>query len=295
MKTAVLLAVYFLFTGGSNICLKLSSRATEEGGSCGKAVFFLVNSLSACLFFWIGSGFELRLNPVTLGYCVVFAAVVLTTLLVSLHIYRFYKVAEVTVLSSAGSLILGAVIGCLLFGEVLTAADGVRIMLMLAAVVFVFLGFEGEKEAAKPVGLPGVALLLAKIGVGGAAVAVQKYFATDPRVTDENSFFFFTNAVMLLAVIPWLILSIRRSGSKLRGIRQVLGAFRFAYVGNTLCSNVLSWLTVALLQATAVSVYVPVTTALGILAGVFCSFLFREKVNGWMWAAAFGSVAAVIL
>lgn len=296
MKTAVLLAVYFLFSGCSSVCVKLCSRAAEESGSCGKPVFFLINSLSACLFFWIGSGFKLRLNPVTLGYCAVFAAVVLASLLVSLYIYRFYKVAEVTVLSSAGSLILGAVIGRLLFGEVLTAVDGVRSVLMLAAVAFVFFGFEGEKKAAgKPAGFLGMALLLANVGIGGASVTVQKLFAVDPRVTDENSFFFFTNAVMLLVVIPWLILSIRRTGSVLRGIRQALGAFRIAYMGNTLCSNVLSWITVALLQTTAVSVYVPVTTAMGILAGVFCSFLFREKVNGWMWAAALSSVAAVIL
>lgn len=295
MYTMFLLVVYFLFNTGGGVCNKLCSQATAKSGSCGQAVFMLVNSATACLFFWISNGFSLQVNFVTFLYSAVFAVVVLGALLVGLYIFRYYSIAVVTVISGAGSLVLCAIIGKLLFSEDLMPNDGVRIVLMLAAVFLVFLSFGPECCKIKKGGFAGLVLIVLRIGTGGAAVAVQKYFAVDTRVTDENSFFFFTNAILLIGVIPWLIFSVRESVSLLTGIHQALGAFKLTFVGNTLCSNIQSWITVVLLQIMAVSLYVPVTTAMGILAGVLCSILFREKVNSWIWTAAIVSVVAVII
>lgn len=295
MGSVFLLAIYFLLNIGSGVCNKLCSQATAQSGSCGHAVFMLINSVTACLFFWISNGFSLRLNVVTFWYSTVFAVVVLGTLLVGLYIFRYYSIAVVTVISSAGSLISGALIGKFLFDECLMPNDIVRIVLMLVAVILVFLSVGSGSDKIKKGGSMGLVLIVLRIGFGSAAMAVQKYFAIDVRVTDENSFFFLTNTILLIGAIPWLILSVRKNGSQFDGICQALGTFKLVFVGNTLCSNIQSWITVVLLQIMAVSLYVPVTTALGIIAGVLCSIIFREKVNSWMWVATLTSVLAVIL
>lgn len=298
MSTAILLAFCFLSNLGSNVFLKISSNTTAKSGKAGYALFLAINCLVACLFFLIISGFSVRLNIPTLCYSVAFAAVVLASLILGLYVYRFVKIATVTVVGNAGSLIVGALIGCCLFHEKLLSRDIFRIILMLAAVLLLSFGHRSSGPKSDKIihgGITGVILLVLRVIEGAVAVIIQKKFALDPLVTDNNSFFFFTNVVLLLVVLVWIAGICLRNRAGILQIRKSLRPFPFAYIANTLCSNIGSLITILLLKIMAVSLYTPITTALGILSGVAGSAVFREKMDKWTLLAALLSVVAVII
>lgn len=298
MSAVILLGFYFLSTLGSNVFLKISSNTTAKSGKAGYALFLAINSLVACLFFLIVSGFSIRLNIPTLWYSVVFAAVVVATLILGLMIYRFVKIATATVVGSAGSLFISALIGCCLFQEKLLPIDVLRIILMLAAVLFMFFGHRSARQRydkAASGGMIGVILLVLRMGVSATAVIVQKKFALDPGVTDNNSFFFFANVVLLAVVLLWIAGICLYDHTGIHQMCEALRPFPFPYIANTLCSNIGSLITLLLLKTMAVSLYTPVTTALGILSGGASSVVFREKIDKWTLLAVVLSIAAVIL
>ena len=122
----------------------------------------------------------------------------------------------------------------------------------------------------------------------GAAVIVQKYYALDTRVTDENSFFFFTNGMLLIVSLLWLIFG---KAAPVKSNPEL----PLSYVANTVCSNISSLMTVLLLQAMPVSLYTPLSIAFGIISGVGASLVFREKVDRWVLSAAALSVIAALI
>lgn len=295
MKTAILLCFLLLSNLGGNVFTKLSSNIAANSKK-GYALFLTINSVAACLFFWITGGFSLRLNAVTFGYAAAFAAVVFVSLVLNLYVYRYIQIASVTVIRSASSLVLGTVIGCALFQEVLTGRDMIRIALMFFAVILVSVSACGTHgKVAYKQNWKGFAALTFLVASGGASMIVQKYFAVDSRVTDENSFFFFTNVILLFAVVPWLVAECRHGSTDRSNWRMLLKPFPFAYIANTVCSNIGSLITVWLLETMAVSLFTPLSTAFGIIAGVMASLLFRERIGIHLFFAAGLSVLAVII
>ena len=69
----------------------------------------------------------------------------------------------------------------------------------------------------------------------------------------------------------------------------------FFMVGNTLCSNIGSLLSVAILAKMAVSMYSPITSALGVLNNVAVSLSFKEKQGKYTWIAVAIALVAVLI
>lgn len=289
MTTVILLGVFFLSYFGSNIFSKKSSILVA-GSPGGYGLFLLANSVIACLFFWLSNGFLLQINLRTLYYSVIFAAVVFATLILGLYVYRFVSVAGVTIFRNAGSLILGAGMGSLLFQETLKFVDYIRILLLIGAIVLFAIGFRDHFRKGSIKGFGALILLTL---ANSAAVIVQKYYAIDPQVVDENSFFFFTNVILILCALLWLVLGKKKITFAKEKQKKI--AFPMAYVCNTICSNIGSQTTVLLLQTMALSLYTPLSIALGIISGVGTSLVFREKVDLWVLSAAALSVVAAII
>lgn len=289
MSTGILCTILFLSNFGANIFTKKSSNIVATGHKK-YSLFLLANSVVACLFFWLSNGLRLHMNLRTFCYSAIFATVVFATLILSLYVYCFISVAGVTVVRNAGTLVLCSAVGTILFQENFVAMDFLRILLLIGAILLFAISSKDSHGTNNKKGIWALILLTL---ASSATVIVQKYYAADTHVTDENSFFFFTNAILMISSFPWLILENRNS--KFMKEKQQRKTFPLAFIGNTICSNIGSWVTVLLLQTMAVSLYTPLSIAFGIVSGVAASFVFREKVDFWVLSAAALSIVAVII
>lgn len=298
MMPTILLSIFLLSNFGSSIFVKQCSNQIGADNPKGYGWFLFANSIVSCLFFWLSNGLQLRLNWQTVLYSILFAVVVLGTLILSLYVYRFVSVAGVTIVRNAGSLVLGAIAGSLLFQEQLNAADFIRILLLAGAVVMfaVSTGMQNKKYDQKRNKRSTVALILL-ILANGAAVIIQKYYALDTQVTDDNSFFFLTNGFLLIVSLVWLAFGKtgKAENAENTGKVKTKVLLSLPYVANTVCSNIGSLTTVLLLQTMDISLYMPLSIAFGIVSGVGASLVFREKVDRWVLSAAVLSIVAALV
>jgi drug/metabolite transporter (DMT)-like permease len=171
---------------------------------------------------------------------------------------------------------------------------------MLVAIVFVFLD-QRKNETGSPERKRGNAISLVLIlavitaSVCGNTV-VLKSFAMSERVTDENSFFFFTNVFLLIASLAvFAVVCLRRPGELQSALQLLQPKKLVAIAGNTVCSNVSSLVSVLIVAQLDVSIYSPIASALEIIVGVAGSLLFKEKLGVFAYIAAIAACIAVIL
>lgn len=299
---ATLLVLFLFLSGlGSRLFSKLCSNLIVGSTYASYALFYTLNSLVACGFFWITSGFNLTLNLPTLLYSLLYALVVFAALFFSLLSYRLFAVASVSVLSSALAPVTTSLVGALLFREHPGARTLLRIGMMLIAVFLVFADTARHREK-QPGEAPskkrwGVLLfvLSGMILSNCASTIVTKYYALSPRVAEETSFFFFTNAILIVAALSLLLIEALRHPSELRAAAGLLKPKSLiSLVGNAVCSNVGSLVSIWLLAQMDVSVFTPISSALGILTGVLVSLLLREKPGIFSYLAAAVACLAVI-
>lgn len=109
-----LLFLFLCLSGiGSKLFSKFCSNLIVGSTTACYALFYTLNSLVACGFFWVTSGFDLTLNLPTLLYSFLHALVVLTALFFSLLAYRLFDVASLSVLSSALTPVTTSLVGAL--------------------------------------------------------------------------------------------------------------------------------------------------------------------------------------
>ena len=68
-----------------------------------------------------------------------------------------------------------------------------------------------------------------------------------------------------------------------------------AIAGNTVCGNISSIVSVLIMAQLDVSIYSPISSALGIIVGVIGSLMFKEKLGVYAYIAAAVSCIAVII
>lgn len=303
MNVAILFFFSALAALGGKIFAKLCSNHVV-GSSVAKYTLFLsVNGAVACLFFWISGGFRLALNLTTLFYSAVYALIITVILISGLMVYRFATIAGVNILSSAFGLVGSLVMGALLFDESIGARHLIRVGIMLVAVLLVFLDarrHESKEERRPPRArvhtVKKIAVLAAMLLSGLANTAITKAFAVSKSVTDENSFFFFTNALIVLgAAVIFLIVCGKmpcqfRESVKLLHPKQLV-----SLAGNTVCSNVGSLIGLRIMVLLPVSVYSPISSAVGIFLSLISSWIFRERLGLYSYLAAAVACVAIIL
>ena len=303
----MLLVIYMLSSVGSTSFSKATSKVVSGASRAKYSLFLIVNGLTACFFFWIFGGFKLDVNLPTLIYSAIYALIVALILILTMIAYRMVSVSGVNIIKSGCGLLGTSAIGFILFSEELSFNSVLRITIMTAAIVFTFIDSRckdggdasvkrgaGERRAGSVSSLAIVLILL--VAVSCANTVTLKYYTMDTRVADDNSFFFLTNLFISAGCAVVLIFEALAAKGRISEASEIFKPRALvSIVGNTLCSNVGSLVGILLLAQMQVSVYTPVTSALGIVAGVIGSLVFRERLGVFSYLAAAAAIIAVII
>ena len=294
---------------GAKAFSKLCSNMLAENSVAKYSLVLILTSLIACGFFFVSGGFHLAISGMTLLYSAIYALVVAVSVVSNLMVYRYASISDVNVTTSACGMICTALIGYVFFAEEVSLRGILRLAIMLAAIVLVFLD---QKQAAAPTppsdatekdapkGSRHLTILIVLLGVVTLAVCantiVLKLFTASPRVTDQNSFFFFTNVVLaVFAAVALAIDSRRHPGTFSEALTLLQPRKLVSMAGNTVCSNIGSIVSVLIVAQMDVSIYSPLTTAIGILVGLVGSWIFCERLGRFSYLAAAVSVVVIFL
>ena len=125
---------------------------------------------------------------------------------------------------------------------------------------------------------------------------VMKLYTEASGVTDENSFFFLTNALLVLGALALLGWDLVRKKTEIGEIVAILKPRNLLlWSGSVVCNNLGSLLSIRLIARMDISLYTPLTAALGVIVSLTASLLFREKLTRYAYlAVAVACVALVI-
>lgn len=286
---------------GSKAFSKLCSNILSQNSVSKYSLVLVINSFVACLFFAFSSGLRIFANGVTLIYSVAYALIAMISIVSGVVVYRYATVSNVNILSSSCGMICTAVVGWMLFMEEVVVSGVIRLAIMLIAIALVFLdqksGGIANTEKKKKCNNIALALMIAIISASACAnTVVLKAFAMSERVTDENSFFFLTNVFLLVAsLIVFAVACLRKQGEFRDAVKLLRPNKIIAIAGNTVCSNIGSLVCVLIVAQLDVSIYSPVSSALGIIAGVIGSLIFKEKLGVFAYVAVAVALIAVII
>ena len=302
MNVPLLLFLSAIVSLGARAFSKLSSNIVIGHSKARYALFYAINSTVACAFFIVADEFRVELNLLTFIYSLVFALLVAASLFVSLWMLKFATISGVNILSSSFSLVLSSAMGFLAFSEELTAIKLLRIALMILAAVFVFLdeGRKSKQKSAKNSGL--CALLRLGLAVTVSAVIsclvtlVTKLYTNSDAVASDNSFFFWSNAILLVGSLMFIaFLLIKEKSSFIDSLSLLRPRKLVSLAGNTVCSNIGSVIALLLVAQMDLSVYTPVASAIGVIVAVIASVIFREKLGIFSYLAATVACVAVFI
>ena len=302
MNVPLLLFLSALASLGARAFSKLCSDMVVGHSKARYTLFYAVNGIVACLFFLIADGFRVALNLPTFMYSLVFAFLVAASLFVSLWLLKLATISGVNILSSAFGLVLTSAMGFLAFSEEPTPIKLIRIALMVIAAAFVFIdeGRINGKRDGKKRGLRALLPLFFAVTLSAVisclVTLVTKLYVTSDAVASENSFFFWTNVLLALGSALVFVLMCLKSRTAFRDSMSLLRPKKLiSLTGNTLCSNAASLIAILLVAQMELSVYTPVSSAIGIIVAVIASLIFRERLGLFSYLAAAVACGAMII
>lgn len=245
------------------------------------AMYNLINALFACVFFFVGAGFHIQTNGLTLMYALVYALIICVNLSAQILALTLVPVPVTTLMTVAGGVLIPAVFGIVYYGEPLTAGLVLSVLLILAATVLSLSGGVGD------VSLKGTVACTVMFLLGGGSVILVQLYSRAQGVCDSQSFFFLTNAVIaVLCLAPVL-----KGGFRLFSLRQ-LGLL----ASKTVTANLVSLLQVPILREMAASTYAVLNSSFSLLGSVALSALcFREKQTKRSILAVLLAIAAMVI
>ena len=276
-----MIVVYYTLTFLCNLLCRFSVKrySSNADNFFNLLLYSGLTGIFAIIFFLFSSGFQLSFNGRTCVYAFVYSLIVMVSLSFSLVILRYIGISESGIITSTGTLILTSLTGFLFFREAVTLASVLRIILMLLATFSIFLSGKKKQSSQTKISVTGLLLCLGSILVGVGNSLINKLFATDPLVTDSNSFFFLTN--LFLVAIILLVILVTSKGSLVQCIRELKGMSGGHYLMillNTVSSNISSLLSILILAQVSVSLHAPLSSAIGILTnGILALWVFQEK------------------
>ena len=300
----LLLLVYALANLGNTSCMKINSGLLNGASRAKYSLYLSVVGVIACVFFWIFGGFSIGVNLPTLAFALVYALIAAASIILKMTAFGLASVSGVNIIMSGCNLICSLALGALIFSEDITPIKIVRVALMLASIVFTFLEAKRldaakEKAEERAKGKKGIKLFIVLaliILVSCIDIVTLKLFTRNTRVLDENSFFFWTNVLLVAGCLLIVLFDvIKKKGAD----KEIFVLFKpknlATTAGVTVSSNVGSLTSLALLALMDVSVYTPVTAALGVVSGVVASLIFREKLGVFSYISALLALVAVII
>ena len=299
-----LLFVYLCSSVGSNSFTKMKSQELTNASRAKYSLLMILNGILACFFFWMFGGFTVDINLPTLIYALIYAVIVAGSIILTVLVYSLISVSDVSVIRSGCGLVCTAIVGALLFSEEISLKTVLRIAVTFLSVVFVMLeskrGQQHIKQEKRVKGRSGnillVIMLLLTVIIECANTVTIKYYTLDTRVADENSFFFLTNVLLVIggaAVFAFECIRDRRV------VRESVGIFKprpmISIVGSTFSANIASLVSALIIAEMDISVYTPVTSSIGIIAGFIGSLIYREKLGVLSYIAIAAAIVAVVI
>ena len=300
-----------LFYSGAMVLNKVSSKTCSnvvaaKSNRIKYLLYLLLVSIFASIVFFILNGFKILCTPSTLLFALAFCTVCTLSAICHLEIFKFSNIAGVVVLSSFGSLVATAIVGFFVFNEEVAPRTLLKIFLMFIPAVLTFIESSKNNKSSEKKDI----LVLIKLTIiivliiicGCGTTIILKFYANNPNVTDNNSMFFFTNVfqgVGTVLVLLFHIIKGRSNTQLLVNINEALRILRplpiIAIVCNTAASNIGTLLSAELIKRMDISIYTPISSALGIIAGVIASFIYRESHGIYFYLSAIFAIIAVVV
>lgn len=299
----LLLLTYALSNLTNTSCTKINSGMLDGASRAKYSLYLSIVGVIACFFFWISGGFSIGVNLPTLIFAFLYTVIVVSSIILQMTAFRLASVSGVNIIMSGCNLICSLAVGALIFSEEITPLKLIRVALMLASISLTFLetkrrdASKRDTEGAR--GRHGIKLFVVLaliILVCCADTVILKTFTLDTRVLGDNSFFFWTNLLLVVGCLLIVLFDVVRKKGESREILVLFKPKNLATTaGVTLASNVGSLTSLALIALMDVSVYTPVTAALGVVSGVVASLIFREKLGVLSYISALLALVAVII
>ena len=282
---------------------KLCSNMISQKSLASFSVVLIVNGIAACLFFYISSGFVLSINGATALYSLIYALVAGVSVVSNLIVYKYASISNVTIISNSCGMFCTAILGGIFFSEHVSGKTVLRLFIMLAAMILAFVDQKrnnhsnnAQKSSKKRSLLPLILIVIVITACGCANTVVLKAFSNSTKVTDENSFFFFTNVILCIGSgIVFAIACLRKRGELKSSVLLLRPRRLVSVVGNTVCSNISSIVTVLIVAVMDVSLYSALSSAMGVLTGVIGSLLFKEKQGIFAYLAVVIACVAILI
>ncbi len=302
MGIPILLLLSALASLGARTFSKLCSNIIVGYSKARYMLFYAVNGIVSCIFFLIADGFRVELNFPTFIFSLIFALLVAASLFISLWMLKLATISGVNILGGAFGLVLSSAMGFIAFSEEVEPIKLVRIALMLLAAFFVFLDegrqkkdSDGKKNSPKSM-LPLLLAVTLSAIVSCLVTLTTKLYIEQDTVASENSFFFWSNVLLVIgAALLFTFECLKNKRSFFDAVSLLRPKKLISLAGNTLCSNVGTLIAIWLVAQMDLSVYTPVSSAIGVIVAVLASLLFREKLGLFSYLAAAVACVAVII
>lgn len=297
----LLCVIFALSCVGTSSFGKINSDVLSGASRAKYSLYLIIVGAFACFFFWLFSGLSIKVNLPTLIFAFFFALVCASATVLRMIALGLASVSGVNIIMSGSNIICSLLIGALLFSEEITFLKIVRALLMIASISFTFLETKkgertesGVRDGRKRIKLFFVMMFI--IVTCCAETVVMKLFTLDRRVSDDNSFFFLTNLLLAMGCAAIVVFDLIRKKESFDNIRDLFKPKRLSCVlGSTLSANLGSIASIGMVALLDVSVYTPMTAALGIISGLVVSIIFKEKLGLASYLAAAIAVVAVII
>lgn len=284
--------VYLLF-GISSICTALISvlrKKFEQGLTMDIPHFIMynfINSIFGAIAFFIFIGGQLEMNMITMVYSVIFAFIIYTSLIFNIFALNCAPVVIVSMITTAGSIIISSLFGIIFLNEQLTLRLALSLVFMLTAVILPYSGVSGFKLNFKK-----SIILLLWFLISGLSVIILKVYTKTPDVCDSNQFFFMSNFLLIIGSGLALIFIKKRNNI------SVLKLFTIKQTANigatTILSNIIEILQIMILTVMNISAYTVMSSSLAlILSALLSKFYFKEHMPYTSWIALAFAVSAI--
>lgn len=254
----------------------------------------LINSIYGAIAFYIIGKFYIGVDGYILGYGLIFSLFVSTCIIMQLVMYSKVSVALTTLLTTCGTIIMSIVYGIVFLGEPCTWQLVVAAILLLVAAFL-----PCRKMLSAKSGFGTAILCIVWFAIWGVRSIFQQTFSNDPNLPDTNSMFFFTNAFSIVwCLLLLLFCRIKFGKQQMHDVRK--NVFRTGVIlpmaVNTFPSNLVTVVSVILLQLLPLSVYSVVTSSMALVGTALLSvFIFREKLGRDNYIALVLAIIAIIL
>ncbi|MBR2476977.1 MAG: hypothetical protein IKB50_02445 [Clostridia bacterium] len=254
----------------------------------------LINSVFGAIAFYFIGKLHIGVDGYILGYGLIFSLFVSSCIILQLVMYSKVSVALTTLLSTCGSIITSIVYGIAFLGEPCTWQLVVAAVLLLVAAIL-----PCRKMLSVKSGASAVVLCIVWFAIWGARAIFQNTFSNDPNLPDTNSMFFFTNTFSIgWCLILFIFCRVKYGKDEIHNMRKEV--FRpkvvLTMAVNTLPSNLVTVVTVILLQLLPLSVNSIITSSMGLIGtAVLSVFIFREKLSRDNYIALVLAIIAIIL